>query len=172
MIRLAYALVLGLVGAGIVHLCTVLIAPMMANDAAWNRISTIVQENEVSRLQEDLRRSLSGQSDDPFFETSACRFDLSEGVVTIQGPTTDVFWSLSIYDRSGTNVFSYNESASKAGLDLTVVRHPPSPGAQKDSSAVVSTIDTKEGLVLIRVFVPDEQTREKAKGFLHSVTCH
>ena len=64
------------------------------------------------------------RSVDPLFSAIACRFDLDDGVVHVQAPGRVPFWSMSVYDRNGQNIFSFNDRTSADGRVNFVVLTP------------------------------------------------
>ena len=121
--RLLYALLLGLVGAGIVHIVVLLLLPTLSERDAWSRLA------ECGRpLRRDAGRRLRTaappvvEAPDPLFRAVACRFDLEDGPVWLRAEGTVPFWSASVYDRSGQNVYNFNDrTAAGAALDFVVV---------------------------------------------------
>src|SRR5690606_20861203 len=161
MTRLVHALMLGLLGAGIVHIAVLLLVPTYSQRDAW---SALAERSNYYTLT-----LLNGQgvepvidSIDPLFLAAACRFDLGEGVVHIAGAGDVPYWSISLYDRAGQNIYSLNDRSSSGGSPDFVVATPVQMidlrntlPAEFDRSVFIEA-DADEGIVVIRAFAPDE----------------
>src|SRR4051794_18869816 len=98
--RLLYAGLLGLVGAGIVHIAILLLLPGFSERDAWSKLAA------AAPLYRPVRAGAIDllQSPDPLFEAAACRFDLADGVARLTAKGLVPYWSVSVYDRDGDNV--------------------------------------------------------------------
>ena len=99
--RLLYAILLGLIGAGIVHIVILILLPLFSQrdlvEACGSRRS----------LRHDFRRRAGGRppSDRPIRSGgNACR-SICRMARCGSRPSTVPFWSASIYDRGGQNVY-------------------------------------------------------------------
>ena len=176
MARLVYALLLGLVGAGIVHIVVLLLVPSYSQRDAW---STLAAQGELYAL---VRLDPPGTaplitSIDPLFNAAACRFDLDDGVLRVWGEGEVPYWSISIYDRAGQNIFSFNDRSSSAGALDFVVASPVQmielrnamPAELGDS--VFIEADTAEGIVVVRGFAPDDTWEPSVSAWLAKLEC-
>ncbi|WP_265515665.1 DUF1254 domain-containing protein [Nitratireductor luteus] len=177
MLRFLYALVLGLVGVGIVHVTILFMLPAYSVRDVWTRLSTTAQAYETVVLSPSVPGGRVPTPRNPFLKAAACRFDLSEGVLHVRATGRVPFWSMAIYDDRGLNVFSISDRAA-AGDDLDVVvastaqmlalrRELPAEFAQ--SVFVESEID--QGVALVRLFVPDKTWTAVAGAFLENMRC-
>lgn len=175
--RLFYALVLGLVGAGIVHVVILFMLPAYSVRDVWTRLSTTAQAYETVVLSPTVAEGRVPTSRNPFLRAAACRFDLSEGLLHIRATGRVPFWSMAIYDDHGLNVFSISDRAA-AGEDLDVVVASPTqmlalrrevPAAFAQSVFVESQVE--QGVALVRLFVPDETWSGVADAFLENIRC-
>ena len=177
MSRLLHTLVLGLVGAGLVHIAILFMMPSYSVSDAWTRISAVSAPNETLLLDQDRTDEDLPTSANPFITAAACRFDLSRGVMRVRAPGSVPFWSMSVYDTKGLNVFSISDRATEGRrLDFAVltpvqmqqVRSQLPP--RLDESVFVET-ETPEGIVIVRVFTPDETWRGIVSSFLETMRC-
>lgn len=174
---LLYALLVGFVGAGIVHILVLMMVPELSERDAWSRLSMASDLYRMTPLEPETGGQPVVKSVDPLFLAVACRFDLGEGMVQVKAPGKVPFWSASIYDRNGHNIYSFNDhSATNATLDavaltpaqmLEVRRQLPD---DLDGSVFVET-PIGEGIVVLRAFVPDESWRPEVSQFLRQSTC-
>ena len=167
-----------LVGAGIVHIAVLFLLPQFSDRDAWSRLA----------MAADLYRRRRGstptageppvvKSIDPLFYAAACRFDLGEGIVHVRAPGKVPFWSVSVYDRGGQNIYSFNDRTAEGGVLDFVVLTPAQmievrkqlPEEFERSIFVETSVD--EGIVVIRSFVPDQSWRQTVTSFLRDVSC-
>ncbi|MEF2551770.1 hypothetical protein VQ042_10435 [Aurantimonas sp. A2-1-M11] len=188
--RLLYAIVVGLVGAALVHILVIFAMPHLAENNAWGRFARLGPLNETVRV-EALRSAgpdtIAGTpgSDrhdfafvDPAFVNASCRFSLADGPVRMiasYGPTT--FWSASIYDRNGDNLYSINDRSAVDGIfDLLVGTHDQIVDANAvvetgDDTTIPVEVDLTEGYMTIRVLVDEESKRPSVEDFVASLAC-
>lgn len=176
MTRLLHAILLGLVGAGIVHIAVLVMIPSYSQKDSWSLLSERSNYYVPTRLDPADGPPLVA-SLEPLFGAVACRFDLRDGVVRVSGDGDVPFWSISVYDRTGQNAFSFNDrSTEDASLDF-VVGTPVQmvelrnalPEAFGDSIFVEADVD--EGIVVVRAFRPDPTWSGIVEAFLASVQC-
>lgn len=177
MSKLFYALLLGLVGAGIVHIVILLLIPAFSERDAWSRleksgptysfVQTITDDDTVQTIK----------SADPLFESAACRFDLKNGPVRILGTGSVPFWSVSVYDRRGQNLYSFNDRIASGGiLDLLIVNSAQILELRKDPppeivSAVIAETEIDEGVVVLRSFMPDSSWSNHVRNYMNQAVC-
>jgi len=177
MLRLGYAVFISLVGAAIVHIAVLLLLPQFSDRDAWSRLAEAADFYKAVRIDPDAGEATIVKSVDPLFYAAACRFDLSEGAVHVRAPGKVPFWSVSVYNRGGQNIYSFNDRTAETGiLDFVVltsaqmieVRKQP-PEEFQQSIFVEAAVD--EGIVVIRSFVPDQSWNRTASSFLRSIAC-
>lgn len=172
--RLFYALIVGVIGAGIVHIAVLLLLPRLSERDAWSRLaaaSALYQPVRIDGAASPLR------SEDPLFLASACRFDLGDGVLRVKTDGRVPFWSASVYDRAGQNIYSFNDRTAEQGMLDFVVLDPAAmielnkalPDALQKSIFV--EIPVSEGIVVVRAFVPDASWKQSVSGFLGRMSC-
>ena len=175
--RFFYVILLGLVGAGIVHIVVLLLVPVFSERDAWSRLAKKGVPYSFVQTVRDDDTVLTIKSNDPLFESAACRFDLSEGPVRILGTGTVPFWSVSVYDRRGQNLYSFNDRIATGGiLDLLIVNAAQILELRKDPppeivSAVIAETDITEGVVVLRSFMPDASWRQLVQDYMSRAVC-
>ncbi len=177
MLRLLYTVLLGLVGAGIVHIAVLLLLPVVSDRDAWSRLSQAGGLYTVTPLYgaEADRRVL--RSIDPLLQAVACRFDLADGVTHIRGVGRLPYWSVSVYDRGGRNIYSFNDRSSNVGtLDLVVLTPAQMIEVRKDlpqayAESVFVEAEIGEGIVVVRGFVPDSSWAPVITRHLGALSC-
>jgi uncharacterized membrane protein len=175
--RLAQALLLGLIGAGIVHIVVLLLIPEFSARDAWSRLAMATDLSVMTPLAAEKGGPPVVKSVDPLFEAVACRFDLGDGMVRIKAQGRVPFWSVSVYDRNGHNIYSFNDrNAGKPSLDAVVLTPAQMAAVRKDlpenlAGSVFVETATDEGIAVVRAFVPDESWRPAVKTFFSQASC-
>ncbi len=175
--KFIYALIAGILGAGIVHIATLLLIPTVSGVDAWTRLSGLGNPNQFHLIGHGGDAAASIRALDPTFESAACRFDLEEGPIEIVSDASVPFWSLSIYDRVGENIFSINDrTANQAGLNVIIATPPQIVELRKGlapelGASIIAETRINEGFVVLRAFVEDDSMRPAVLGFLDSISC-
>ncbi|WEX07742.1 DUF1254 domain-containing protein [Chelativorans sp. AA-79] len=176
MLKLVYAVLLGLVGAAIVHLVVLFMLPAYSERDIWSRLSAVAAPYAVVQLDSDALGEPAA-TQNPFLVATACRFDLGDGPVHVRSSGAVPFWSLSIYDDNGLNVFSVSDRAgSGSALDFVALN---SAQMQQVRSGVPDELgrsvfvetSAEKGIVLVRVFLPDDTWRGVVDAFLGDLSC-
>ena len=171
-----YAICLGLLGAGIVHIAILLLLPAFSSQDAWSRLAGRSPLYAWARL-DGAGTDPAARALDPFFFSTACRFDLTDGPVRIRAAGVAPFWSISVYDRAARNLFSFNDRTSPDGELDAVVATPARlielrnelPAEMR--GAVLIEADIDEGMTVVRAFVPDDTWTGEVTAFLNGLTC-
>ena len=174
---LLYALLLGLVGAGIVHIAVLLLLPTLAERDAWTRLANAAGLYVVTPADGSGGTQPVVEAPDPLFRAVACRFDLEDGPVWLRAEGSVPFWSASIYDRSGQNIYNFNDrTAAGAALDFVVVTPAQMVEMRKElpaelESSIFVEADLGEGMVIVRSFTPDDSWKSIISTYLGSIAC-
>ena len=114
---------------------------------------------------------------DPLIRAVACRFDLLDGPVQVTAPGAVPFWSVSVYNRSGQNIYSFNDHAAQSGrLDVVVLTPEQMIDMRKElppefQQSVFVETPIGEGIVAVRAFRPDESWTKTIGDFLGGARC-
>ncbi|EIM74914.1 hypothetical protein A33O_09849 [Nitratireductor aquibiodomus RA22] len=177
MFRLLHVLLLGLFGAAAVHIAILFLLPTYSERDVWSAMAEEGDPYAFIRLGEGNGNPLLAETQNPFFDTAACRFDLENGMVRITADERVPFWSFSVYDRDGFNVFNANDrSATNRGLDALIVNAAQLLELRKGvpetlATSLIAQTDIGEGMVVIRVFVPDGSWRIIVERFFEGLRC-
>lgn len=177
MLRLLYAVILGLIGAGIVHVAVLLLIPDISDRDVWSKLQSASDLYKTTRLDSAPRSSPIVKSIDPLFSAAACRFDLNDGVLRVTGQGHTPFWSVSVYNRAGENIYSFNDhTLARGGVDFSVATPTQMIEVRKEfpdgtgNSIYVETA-SEEGIVVVRSFVPDPSWKKSVSDFLDGISC-
>jgi uncharacterized membrane protein len=172
-----HALILGLLGAGIVHIVVLFLVPEFSERDAWSRLAMASDLYKMTRLDAEAGGAPVVKSVDPLFYAAACRFDLSDGMVRIKAPGGVPFWSASVYDRNGHNIYSFNDNNANSGkLDAVVLTPAQMIDVRRDlpeelQGAIFVEAPIEEGIFVVRAFVPDESWKPIVSRFLEQSGC-
>jgi uncharacterized membrane protein len=167
-----YTLLVGLVGAAIVHIAVLLLVPRFSERDAWSRIAAMAGPFEMVRLDGAEWES------NPFLRVLACRFEIEPGIARVRAEGKVPFWSAAIFDRSGRNIYSLNDRTTIGDrLDLVIATPVRMIELRKDlpeelAEAIFVELDNNQGLAVIRVVVPDSSWNQLAERFLAGARCH
>jgi len=177
MLRLFYVILLGLVGAGMVHIAILFMLPSYSERDIWSRLSAVAAPYAVVNLGPEALRDNAPAPRNPFLLPAACRFDLADGPVHVQSPQTVPFWSVSIYNEDGLNIFSISDrTATDRVLDFVILTTAQMQvirsgiPSELGRSVFIET-DAEEGIALVRVFAPDETWQGVAAAFVAELSC-
>ncbi|CDX29109.1 conserved hypothetical protein [Mesorhizobium plurifarium] len=175
--KLLHAMILGLLGAGIVHIVVLFLVPEFSERDAWSRLAMASDLYKMTRLDAEAGGAPVVKSVDPLFYAAACRFDLSDGLVRIRAPGDVPFWSASVYDRNGHNIYSFNDhNANSEKLDAVVLTPAQMIDVRRDlpedlQGAIFVEAPIEEGIFVVRAFVPDESWKPIVSRFLEQSAC-
>jgi uncharacterized membrane protein len=175
--NLAYAVVLGLLGAGIVHIVILLLVSSFSERNAWGRLADVADLEEMVRIDSSSAGPPLIGGTDPAFLSAACRFDLTDGILHVRAPGHVPFWSASVHDRGGSNLFSLTDRSGPAGLLDVVVLTPEQMIdvrqnlPQEFSQSVFLELPLTEGIIVVRAFAPDASWRPLLEEFFRRSSC-
>ncbi|TPI42321.1 DUF1254 domain-containing protein [Mesorhizobium sp. B2-9-1] len=175
--RLLHALILGLLGAGIVHIVVLFLVPEFSERDAWSRLAMASDLYKMTRLDAEAGGAPVVKSVDPLFYAAACRFNLADGLVRIRAPGDVPFWSASVYDRNGHNIYSFNDhNANGEKLDAVVLTPAQMIDVRRDlpedlQGAIFVEAPIEEGIFVVRAFVPDGSWKPIVSRFLEQGAC-
>lgn len=174
MAKILRVLLLGMIGALIVHIAVLLLVPFYSSKNAWSHLESLGDAYRFHLLTEE--SGLIGDQD-PLMQQAACRFDLTDGPVHIKAEGNPPFWSLSIYTPNGDNLYSLNDNASAdRQLDLIIadsigIAALRAEGVPNDGRSIIIEQDMSEGAIVLRSFIPDASWRRQVQNFLNQASC-
>ncbi len=182
--RLLLALLVGIVGALIVHIGVIFAMPRLSEDNAWARLTAIMPSFQPTLVAGDgpSLRVEPGVAErfgfmDPAFVTAACRFSVGQAPVRLSAERADAFWSASIVARSGDNLYSINERlAPEARLDLLVgtadqLDEARLAGLLGEEDSIPVVVGQSELYLTFRALVEAESLRPSVEGLVNSLAC-
>lgn len=172
MASLLYAVAVGLAGAGFVHAAIALTHTDFMADRVWGNVSKNLPTSQPVRLNE-ARGALPAES--PFLLTSVCRFHMGDGPARIRAIGRVAGWTATFSSPDGRNIASLNDRMAGGKLDLSI-KQVQSEARDRSPDHVFEgpfrlAMDGAEGLLAVRVLVPDPSWRPLAESFLSTLSC-
>ncbi len=167
----------GLLLGGIIHIAVILLIPHFATRDAWTVLGRFGPDGAFHLLPATRSGTAALADLDPAMAHAACRFSLQDGPIRIRATLPDDFWSLAVFDRQGSNVYSLNDrTAERTDIDLVLatplqmlrLRENPNPVLD---NAIVVELPLEQGFVLIRAFVADPTRSPAAIAALEAADC-
>ena len=160
-----------------IHLVVILTLPALASNDIFKRLSEIDEVN-VTRL---IAVPAAGQPNpfrlDPELAYAVCRLDLRNGPGELTGTLPASFWSVAIYDKTGTVIYSTtNRDSVSQSLDLGVFDTAQTRllAEQKiDVAAGLLIVESKTDdiFVLVRLAPPQPVMRDRYEAQLKKLSC-
>ena len=175
--RLLHAIVLGLIGAGIVHAAIIILMPHFGERDLLTRLSAVTVPDRFAPLSDNLMAQAGLQPTDPAIRLAACRFSIADSPVRLTAEGTVPFWSVSIFDARGVNLYSINDrSADPEVMDVLVATPLQLIELKKVSpadiaDAIVFENEMDEGFAVLRVLRHTDSWSDLVDSFLASADC-
>lgn len=171
MARLLHSLLLGLIGAVIVHIAILLLIPLQAPDDAWSRLEAAGPPWRFFPVEG------AAAAADPLMVAFACRFDLTDGVARVVAEGRPPHWSASIHNRRGRNLYSLTDRTNPDRRMDFVLATPAQmielrqELTEEFAGAIFVEIAEPLGFMVLRAFRPDDSFAPVVDRFLASARC-
>ena len=121
MIRTLLWLLAGLLLGAVIHIAVILGLPALASDSIWDRVTALNALDKPVVLPAVRPGEANPLRLDPELAYAVCQIDLRKGPGTLSGALPDAFWSLAVYGKSGTVIYSTtNRDSVGQRLDLGI----------------------------------------------------
>lgn len=173
----ALPIAVGLVLGGIVHLVSVLIMPNFAERDAYSRLSVIASPNAVAQIDDPTPFGAVLPASDPAFVTAVCLYDLGDGPLRLQVPTSEDYTSVSFYTRHGMPFYAINDrSAGRRVIELDLMNAKQKAALPDDEEVtaadrLIVVAPDDEGIVLMRALARESGAREEVRHRMEAATC-
>lgn len=177
MVRTALYAVAGIILGIIIHLVVILTLPALADNAVYTRISTMDIVNKTTLLPVPKPGEANPFKLDPDLSYAICRLDLSGGPGEVTGTLPVAFWSLAVYDKFGTVLYSTtNRDGIGQTLDLGIFDPAQTRllAEQKIDIApglLIVEARTDDVFVLVRLAPPHPSMRDRYEAQLQRLAC-
>jgi uncharacterized membrane protein len=175
--KILHAVIVGLIGAGVVHAAAILLVPQFGGRDLWARLQAIAPDGAFTPIEGDTAKAGAIQPGDPFARVAVCRFSIAQTPVRITAQGSVPFWSVSVFDRGGNNRYSFNDrSANQNDVDLLVatplqVIELRRTAPELMAATVLYEGDITEAFAVLRVLEPEPSWTDLAGRFLQSAKC-
>ncbi|MFL1876015.1 DUF1254 domain-containing protein [Hansschlegelia beijingensis] len=175
MMRLLYAIALGLTLGGLVHIATLFAVPLMAPGSAYDRLAGAAPVGRFAVLPEAGAETLPFR--DPSFVVAACRYDLAGGPVAIRASLPSTYGSVSVHDRYGQPFYALTDKAATDGaVEVTILSSDDVAAAEVEEApegrpALRIVSPTATGFVLVRLFASGPSARPALRDLAGKASC-
>lgn len=177
MTRFLLWLVGGAVLGGIIHIIVILTLPALAEQSVWTRVAALDADNRMAILPQVQPGEPNPLGLDPELAYGLCRVDLADGPAYVSGVLPDAFWSVALFDMSGTVTYS---TTNRDGIGQTL--QMGIFNAAQTRLLAQQQLDVAEGLlvvesssndllILVRLAPPRQAMRQRFEQELSEVTC-
>jgi uncharacterized membrane protein len=150
MVRTALYLFAGLLLGLAIHLVVILTLPQLASNNVASRLAALGQLNKVVLLAPIAPGAPNPLRLDPNLSYAMCRLDLKAGPGEVSGTLPVAFWSVAVYDASGTVLYSTtNRDGIGQALDLGIF------DAAQTRLLAEQKIDVDAGLLIVETRTDD-----------------
>jgi uncharacterized membrane protein len=173
---IVFAILVGLVGAALLHIVIVLALPRFTGKDAYSRVLGLYEMDSFFSLNAEPGPT-GLANDDPYLRVAVCGFSVDGGPARFVAKGAVPFWSLAIYDANSNEIFSMNDhTAVNGNLDLVMAtpiqlvdlrKAPPENLAQ----SILVEMPDEEGYAVLRALAPMDSFEETARDFLAEASC-
>jgi uncharacterized membrane protein len=168
----------GVIGAAIVHILAVFAWPGFASRGLFERVEQATPLNELLVLPPAEPDSQLLPFMAPDVRYALCRFDLTDGPVSLRTSFLDGTWSVALYDGRGQNFYAVSGNDLKrrdielllAPTDITGIGQLPIARDQPASQITVA-VPERRGLLVIRAPLPGAAYAADSERLLKASSC-
>ena len=177
MIRTLLFAFAGLVLGAIIHIAVILALPALGTNHVWDQLAALGADKGAVVLPQLVSGAPNPLRLDPELVYAACQLDLGKGPATVSATLPQTFWSITVYNRAGTVIYSTtNRDGIGNTLDLGLF------DAAQTRLLAEQKLNVAEGLliveaqedeveVIIRVAPPHPENRARYVKALSTLTC-
>jgi len=177
MIRTGLWILAGLVLGGIIHIAVILLLPTLSATSAWDQVEALGAGSGTRVLAAVSADQPNPLRLDPELAYAVCKLDLKRGPGTVAGTLPQAFWSVAVYGRNGTVLYSTtNRDGLGNLLDLGLFNPAQTRllAEQKlDVAEGLLIVEAQEDdlLVVVRLAPPHPAMRERYEKALSRLSC-
>jgi len=178
MVRTLLYLVAGLLLGLVIHLVVILILPTFAPNTVTGKLGAVARLNTTVLLDPVTAGAPNPLRLDPELIYGVCRLDLRSGPGELSGLLPVTFWSVSVYDTTGTVIYSTtNRDSSGQSLDLGVfdtgqTRLLAEQKIDVDAGLLIVESRSDDIYVVVRLEPPQPAMRDRYAAQLQKLACH
>lgn len=161
----------------IVHIAMILSLPAVATNTVWSRIAALGADGKTTVIPAAASGAANPLQLDPALSYAVCRVNLGTGPGIVSGTLPDAFWSLAIFNKAGTVIYSTtNRDGIGQNLNLGIFN------ADQTHLLAEQQIDIADGLlivesadnevfVVVRIAPPHDVERKRYEAALSKIVC-
>ena len=160
-----------------IHLVVILTLPRLADNSVYSQIVALDAVNQTKLLAVPKPGDANPLRLDPNVSYAVCRLDLTGGPGEVTGVLPVAFWSIAVYDRTGTVLYSTtNRDGIGQTLDLGIF-DPAQTRLLAEQKIDIATglliVESRSDdvFVLIRLAPPHPAMRERYEADLQRLAC-
>jgi len=150
MIRTLLWMLGGLMFGVMIHLGVILALPFFASNDIWTRVAGLDALDRIVVLPQVVAGEPNPMQLDPTLAYAVCRMNLSAGPGEVSGVLPQAFWSVAVFDRSGTVIYS---TTNRDGIGKTLDLGIFNPAQTR--LLAQQQLDIAEGLLVVESPVDD-----------------
>ncbi|MBN9305626.1 MAG: hypothetical protein BGO82_03935 [Devosia sp. 67-54] len=160
-----------------IHLVVILLLPGLASNTVGVQLAAVGQVNKVVTLDPVAPGGPNPLRLDPELAYAVCRLDLSKGPGELTGTLPLSYWSVSVYDRAGTVLYSTtNRDGIGQTLDLGVfdaaqTRLLAEQKIDVDAGLLIVETRTDDIFVVVKLEPSQPATRDRYAAQLGRLAC-
>ncbi|MBN9345430.1 MAG: DUF1254 domain-containing protein [Devosia sp.] len=177
MVRTLLYLLGGLLLGLVIHLVVILILPRISENAAYTQVASIEALNRTTLLALPKAGEANPLHLDPDMSYGLCKLDLSAGPGEVTGTLPLAFWSVAVYDSTGTVLYSTtNRDGIGQTLDLGIfdpaqTRLLAEQKIDISPGLLIVEARTDEVFVVVRLAPPHPSVRDRYEAQLERLAC-
>ncbi|MBL8596306.1 MAG: DUF1254 domain-containing protein [Devosia sp.] len=177
MVRTLLYLLGGLLLGLVIHLVVILILPRISENAAYTQVASFEALNRTTLLALPKAGEANPLHLDPDMSYGLCKLDLSAGPGEVTGTLPLAFWSVAVYDSTGTVLYSTtNRDGIGQTLDLGIfdpaqTRLLAEQKIDISPGLLIVEARTDEVFVVVRLAPPHPSVRDRYEAQLERLAC-
>ncbi len=163
--------------ASAVHIVTAVVMPRLEREKTLDALVSSLKTNQITLVESKKRGGFTLKGVPPDLAVALCPFDVSSKPLAITAPLSGTYWSVSIFNLEGQNIYTINDR--QVGTDQfsalimrdTEQTQEAEDAPQRQGEGIVIRSKTDQGVVLLRTFVPDRAALRRVEGILAQTSC-
>jgi uncharacterized membrane protein len=176
-IRLLLWLFGGLLLGAIIHIGVILSLPLFASNDVWTKVSSLNALEKIVVVPAIAPGQPNPLRLDPELTYAVCQLDLRKGPGVVSGVLPSAFWSVAVYNRIGTVIYSTtNRDGLGTSLDLGLFNSTQTrllAEQQLDIAEGLLIVDapTDDVFAVVRLALPHPAMRMRFETALQTLVC-
>lgn len=178
MLRRWPVVIAALLAGGIVHICTVFALPSFYRTDAYTRLARTLPNNTFVILPQAQPRAQVLPYQLPDARYAICKFDVSDGALTVRVVLSEPGWTLSAYTQTGESFYAMPATELRR-LNLSLLVLPPgdrflgplSEARTFDPDIAQVTSPSRRGLIVIQAPMKGRTYMSEIEQSLSQAAC-